>query len=349
MIKQKNIKDHQKETLFLELKSLLSSGLSFGRTFELLIQTEKNETLKTLLSNIFNDIINGNSLWSSMQKTNVFTPLDYGVIRIGEETGKLENSLLFLAEYYKKKIIQKRIIVNALSYPLIIMTTALFVLFFMIVVVVPMFEQVYSRMGSELPWMTRVIVNLSSQIDIIGLILTFICGSFFIIHILYKDSDKYKKTTSNLLLRIPIIGEIIKKHYEGQFCKLMFLLYGSGIPILNGVQLIKEIIIFYPFRNSFLDIESNIKNGYSLSHGLKIHSNIYSIKLITLINVGEETNKMADVLSKQSDDISAELEHKLKQFGSILEPVLILFIGTIVALILISMYMPMFKLGGTIY
>jgi len=348
ILSDKKLSDFQKEALFLEMNSLLSSGLSFSRTFDLLIMTEKKPSVKNLLSIIYNSIIKGSSLWESMTRTGFFTNLDCGVVRIGEETGKLERSLTFLSEYYKKRIFQRRLIVGAVSYPIIILITALIVLTFMVAVVVPMFKEVYKRMGGDLPYLTKLIISLSNNFDVVSYItisVVFICG---MIHLYYRNDDSYKKLLGSLALRLPLIGSLVQKSYEGQFCKLLYLLYSSGVPLISGINMINTIIPFYPYRTSFLGIEEGIKRGDLLSTTLKQYGNLYSTKFVTLVSVGEETNKLSDILLKQSDDINGELEYKFKQLGSILEPVLILVVGVLVAIILISMYLPMFKLGGTI-
>lgn len=345
--RNKQITDYQKEVLFVELFSLLSSGLSFSKSFELLIKNESNQYLKILLQEIFRSIIAGSSLWQSMARTKAFTNLDCGIIRIGEETGKLSNTFLFLSDYYKKKIIQKRIIVGAISYPSIVLSLALVVMAFMLGVIVPMFEEVYSRMGGELPILTQVIINLSKQFDLITIFLLLILFIAIFIYYYFRKNAKFQSIIATIFLKAPLIGPIIKKEHEGQISKLLYLIYNSGVPLINGLQLVENIISFFPYKESISQIEKKIKAGALLSESLEEYPDLYSTKFITLIRVGEETNKLTEIMLRQSDEITKELEHKTKQLGTLLEPILIIFVGSIVALILISMYLPMFKLGGT--
>ena len=151
MQNNKKIPGKKKYLLFTELHSLLTSGLSFSRAFDLLIKNEKKAGDKKRLEDLYEGIVRGDELWKSMEKSGCFAVLDYGVVRIGEQTGRLDKSLQFLSDYYNKKIVQRRMLTSALSYPAIILVTAVLVLVFMITVIVPMFGQVYSRMGSELP------------------------------------------------------------------------------------------------------------------------------------------------------------------------------------------------------
>ena len=159
----RDIKDGKKESLFSELHSLLSSGLDFGRSFRLLIEGENDKRLKRVLESIYASVVRGQTLWESFAAGKRFSALDYGVLRIGEETGRVDESLRFLADYYHKRVEQRRLVTGAISYPLIILVTAIVVLVFMITVIVPMFEQVYARMGGELPGITRWIIGFSKN------------------------------------------------------------------------------------------------------------------------------------------------------------------------------------------
>lgn len=343
-----SIKDKKKYLLFSQLHSLLSSGLNFSHSFDLLIKGEHKKKETRLLKDIYNKVLIGNEFWKSLEMTGAFTELDCGVIRIGEETGKIDQSLMFLSDYYQKKNEQKRMLTSALSYPLIIIVTAFLVLFFMITVVVPMFEQVYSRMGGNLPEITRFIIGLSSHFPLFFILTGSIMLFGITINIIYGKAEWYQQFTSKLLLQIPFIGKLISKHYQAQFCKLLYLLVSSDVPLLRSLMMLESIIRFYPYRKSFFEIAAGLRKGTSFWENMERYPNIYDYKLITLLRVGEETNSLGNMLSQQSKDITSELEHELKQLGNILEPILILGVGIIVAVVLIAMYMPMFQLGQTI-
>jgi len=339
--------DKKKHLFFSQLHSLLKSGLSFSRSFDLLIENGIEDESK-VLQGIYNDILSGNELWAALKKSGNFSNLDCGVIRIGEETGKLDQSLAFLNTYYNKKNEQRRVLTGALSYPLIILTVAVLVLTFMILVVVPMFEQVYARMGGELPQITHFIIKLSNSAPAYFSIILITPILLFTIKHFYGKSEKYRQMSAKLLLNLPFAGELIRLYYQSQFCQLMHLLISSNIPLLRSLEMLKDIIHFYPFSISFGNIAKNIIVGDSFGENLGKYENIYSKKLVALIKVGEETNTLDKMLFQQAADITAELEYKLKQLGNLMEPLLILGIGILVAFILIAMYLPMFKLGQTI-
>lgn len=334
--------------LFSELHSLLTSGLDFGRSFRLLIEGESDRRLKPLLESLYASVVRGNTLWESFAAGRHFTALDCGVLRIGEETGRIDESLHFLADYYRKRVEQRRLITAAVSYPLIILVTAIVVLIFMLTVIVPMFAQVYARMGGELPGITQGMIRLSRVFPFYfasGLLLLAGAGIFWGI---YGKTDRVQSVAVRVLLKIPGIGVLIRKNHQARFCKLLYLLYGSGVPLLNGIAMLRDIITFYPYRQSFLRMGQELQQGKRFADTLALFPALYDRKLVTLVRVGEETNRLGDMLRKQEDDLTRALEHELKQLGNLLEPVLILCVGGLVAWVLVSMYLPMFRLGGVI-
>lgn len=346
--KQKTVKETKKELLFSEMHSLLTAGLDFSGTFRLLIESEPDKSVRMLLENLYASVVAGNTLWESFAASNCFAPLDYGVIRIGEETGRIAESLFFLAEYYRKRIEQHRLIVGAVSYPLIILATAMAVLTFMVTVIVPMFQQVYARMGGELPRLTGWMIDFSVHFPCYLLSLLAIVAVLFVFFRLYGHTPVVRAGVASAILRLPLVGLSVRKSQEARFCKLLWLLYNSGIPLLRSVTMLRDIITFYPYQQSFDAIGEGLCRGELFSENLARFPEIYDRKLCTLLRVGEETNHLGEMLRIQSEEISKELEFRLKQLGNFLEPVLILGVGSLVALVLVAMYLPMFKLGGIV-
>ncbi len=340
------MKDARKETLFAELLSLLSSGLDFSRSFALLIDGETDEATKRLLGSLYGKVLAGSSLWQAMAGGRNFSALDCGVIRIGEETGRLTESLEFLADYYHKKVAQRRMVTSALSYPIIIMAMAVLVVVFMLAVVVPMFEQVYSRMGSELPGMTRWIIAVSQKFPVYAAVGGIVVASVVAILYAMRERAGVRSALAMVVLRLPLVGIAVRKSRQAHFCKLLYLLIGSGVPLLDGVKMLGEIITFYPYQQSLAGIAEGLRRGELFSVNMARYGSLYSNKLTSLLRVGEQTNRLPQMLLHQSEELTRELEYRLKQLGSVLEPLMILLTGVLVAVILISMYLPMFRLGG---
>lgn len=342
------LKESRKEMLFSELHVLLISGLDFSHSFRLLIEEENEEKIRLLLKGIYASVVAGATLDESFARSRQFSALDCGVLRIGEETGRIAESLDFLADYYRKRIEQRRMISGAISYPLIILVTALIVLVFMVTVIVPMFEQVYARMGSELPWLTRRIIIFSHCMPdmLLGMGGVAVVAGCCLYR--WRKCSAVQDFLSAIVLKLPLVGTAVRQNQQARFCKLLRLLYGSGIPLLHALELLQDIITFYPYSRSFREIGEELRRGGLFAAGLARFPHIYDRKLCALLRVGEETNHLGEMLGRLGDMLTLELEHRLKQLGGFLEPVLILGVGGLVALVLIAMYLPMFKLGNTI-
>lgn len=333
-----------KRTFFSQLQTLIRSGLSFSRAFELIIEGAKTKE-KALYVRIFDEVVSGKELWRSLEADKAFTELDRSVVRIGEETGRLVDALEFLTDYYQKREEQKRMVTSALSYPIITLSIAVIVLVFMLLVVVPMFEQVYARMGGELPAITRQIIGMSESAPAVLGIMVILGLSMYGVRHMFGSSDKYQSITSGIVMRLPLVSGLIRKYQVSRFSRIMHLLVSSDVPILQALYLMRGIITFYPYRQSIEEVCRMIEKGQTLTDGMDKYENLYGKRFLVLLKVGEETNSIEQMLLTQANDTNAELEHEIKQLNNIVEPFLILAIGIIVAFVLIAMYMPMFKLG----
>lgn len=337
-----------KRTFFSQLQTLIRSGLSFSRAFELIIEGARTKE-KALYVRIFDEVVSGKELWRSLEADKAFTELDRSVVRIGEETGRLVDALEFLTDYYQKREEQKRMVTSALSYPIITLSIAVIVLVFMLLVVVPMFEQVYARMGGELPAITRQIIGMSESAPAVLGIMVLLGLSMYGVRHMFGSSDKYQSITSGIVMRLPLVSGLIRKYQVSRFSRIMHLLVSSDVPILQALYLMRGIITFYPYRQSIEEVCRKIEKGQTLTGGMDKYENLYGKRFLVLLKVGEETNSIEQMLLTQANDTNAELEHEIKQLNNIVEPFLILAIGIIVAFVLIAMYMPMFKLGSTFY
>ena len=337
-----------KRTFFSQLQTLIRSGLSFSRAFELIIESAKPKE-KVLYVRIYGEVVSGKELWRSLEVDKIFTELDRSVVRIGEETGRLMDALSFLTDYYHKREEQKRMVTTSLSYPIITLSIAIIVLVFMLLVVVPMFEQVYARMGGELPAVTRQIIRMSESAPVVLGIILLLGLSMYGVRYMFGSSEKYQSITSGILMILPLVSGLIRKYQVSRFSRIMHLLVSSDVPILEALYLMRGIIVFYPYRKSIGEVCIMIEKGQTLTNSICRYENLYGKRFLVLLKVGEETNSIEQMLLTHANDTTAELEYEIKQLNNIVEPFLILCIGIIVAFVLIAMYMPMFKLGMTIH
>lgn len=344
----KSLSDKKKLNFYSELQILLSSGIDIKTTLEIIIDEQKKEKDKVLFTTILEHIIQGSGLSEAIKKCGRFSLYEYHSLRIGEESGKLNEVLLELNRYYTGRIKQKRQISSALTYPLLVLFTAIISMIFMMSFVVPMFSDVFTRMQGELPGITLFIIKLSGSMN------RYICLTLLIIILLilfimmFKKKSWYRHLTSSLLLMLPVVKGMMKKMYLSRYCRSMSLLLGSKTPILTSIQLVKEMIGFYPFERALAEMEEKIMQGHHL-HRLMSNYAIFDKRIVALTKVAEEVNQLDTVYTTLTAQYTEELEHRLNMLSHVLEPLLIIFVGLIVGFILVAMYMPIFQLSTGIF
>jgi type IV pilus assembly protein PilC len=341
---KRELSNKKKLNFYSDLQVLLSSGIDIKTAFELILDNFNKIDDKRIFTQIKDDIINGVSISEAFGKSGKFSMYEIFSIKIGEETGKLNIVLKELSGYFTKKIEQKRKIVSAFSYPAIVLLTAIGAVFFMMRFIVPMFEDVFKRFGNELPALTKTIINISHGFSnyLLGFILIFAFVSTFIYF--HRKNETYRKYSTAFILKLPVFGELIRKINISRFCLGMELLLTSKTPILNSIQLMQKMIPFYPIESSMRTIENDLLHGVPLNVSMG-HFNIYDKRMISLIKVAEEVNQLDIIFSKLKDQYNADVEYLAGNINSIMEPLLIIFIGIFVGLILVSMYLPMFQMS----
>jgi type IV pilus assembly protein PilC len=343
----KKISIKKKEEFYSELGILLSSGIDLKTAMEIITEEQKSEHIKKIYKEIAQNIIEGEGLSDALSHSNHYSIFEINTIRIGEETSRMIDVLKNLTDYFGKKIKQKRQITNAFSYPVIIILTAVAAIYFMLNFMVPMFQNVFERFNSDLPKLTQLIINLSNYFSKYFLISLVIVLSIISYMYFVRNKDWYRKYSSKLLLKIPFLGSILRLIYLERFFQSMALLSSAKIPLLRSVKLVREMVGFYPFEQALLVVEQDILFGKLLHSSLESFS-LIDKKIISLIKVGEETNQLQFIFEKLYNQHAEELEFKIGMISSILEPFIIVFIGLLVGIILISMYLPMFQMGTSI-
>jgi len=337
----------KKQAFYQELAILLKAGVSFKEGLSLIVESLKKNADKELIQTILNQVVNGKPFSTALAASKSFTEYEYYSIQIGEETGTTAQVCNELGNFFERKNEQKRIIVAALSYPSIVLSTAVLVVVFMLSYVVPMFQDIFKQNNMELPFLTQVIVKLS--------VLTKTYGIYFLLAIVlfvfstqfFKDNLKYKKALHYFLIKIPVLGTFMTKVYLAQFTQAVTLLTTAKVPLLNSIQMVKKMIQFVPLQEALEQVEQSILKGNSLSSSLK-NTPLFDNRIISLVKVAEETNQTEYVFKQLSEQYNQEVVQQSKIMTTVLEPFIILFVGVLVAVLLVAMYLPMFQLSSAI-
>ncbi|KQC29377.1 type II secretion system F family protein [Flagellimonas eckloniae] len=343
----KSFSNKKKEDFYTELSVLLKAGITLKESLGLIEEGQKKEKQKNLFNDLGESLLSGSSFSEAIKDKKEFTEYEYYSLKIGEESGTLTTITKELGSFFAKKNEQQRNLVNALTYPIIILVTAVLVVIFMLRLVVPMFQDIFEQNNVELPWITRFIVAVSDFIKDYGWwMVLLILGSLFLRKALFGN-DWFKKRLDYFLMWIPYVGNFLKAVYLAQFTRAISLLTASKVPVLNSIELAGKMIDFYPLRDALDSVSHKILQGESLSNSLK-GNHVFSNKMISMVKVAEETNQTEFMFERLNQQYSVEVQQKSKLLSTLLEPMIILVVGICVGVILVAMYLPMFKLGSVL-
>lgn len=337
----------KKQAFYQELAVLLKAGITFKEGLTLIVDSLKKNTDKELIQSILNDVVNGKPFSEALLASKSFTEYEFYSLQIGEETGTTAQVCQELGIFYERKNEQKRIIIAALTYPSIVLTTAVVVVVFMLSYVVPMFQDIFRQNNVELPVLTKAIVKLSALTKTYGFFVLLLFAGLFVTGRLFKDNTQYRKTLHYSILKIPVFGTFITKVYLAQFTQAVALLTTAKVPLLNSIQMVKKMIRFVPLQDALEKVENSILKGNSLSKSLK-ENPLFDNRIISLVKVAEETNQTEYVFQQLSEQYNQEVVQQSKVMTTVLEPLIILFVGVLVAVLLVAMYLPMFQLSSAI-
>lgn len=337
----------KKQVFYQELAVLLKAGITFKEGLTLIIESLKKNADKELIQSILNDVINGKPFSEALLLSKAFSEYEFYSLQIGEETGTTAQVCHELGIFYERKNEQKRIIIAALTYPAVVMLTAIIVVVFMLSYVVPMFQDIFRQNNVELPVLTQMIVKLSTLTKTYGVYALLLVVGAIISTQIFKENKQYQKTMHHLVLKIPVLGPFIIKIYLAQFTQAVALLTTAKVPLLNSIQMVKKMIRFVPLQEALDKVENSILKGNSLSVSLK-ENHLFDNRIISLVKVAEETNQTEYVFKQLSEQYNQEVVQQSKIMTTVLEPLIILFVGVLVAVLLVAMYLPMFQLSSAI-
>ncbi|WP_421807395.1 type II secretion system F family protein [Flagellimonas sp.] len=337
----------RKEGFYSELSILLKAGLQLREALELVASNQKKEKLRLFLEGMVQELDSGLGFSEVLQQRKEFTEYEYYSVEIGEESGNLGTILQELATFFSQKNEQRRNLVNALTYPLIIFCTAILVVVFMLRMVVPMFKDIFEQNGVELPAITQYIIGVSNFIEGYGLLFLLGLAVLIVLRKSLMQKEAFKRKWDYLMLKIPYLGNFIRLVYLAQFTQAVALLTTSKVPMLNSVQMAKKMLVFFPLQDALSTMEERILKGVSLHQSL-LGNQVFDHKMLSLVKVAEETNQTEYIFKKLNQQYVMEVQQKSKMLSTIMEPVIIIVIGVFVGVILVSMYLPMFRLSSVL-
>lgn len=324
---------------------LLISRIGVSDSLELLYKQTKNGKLKNILKSVVKDINSGKTLSESYSKyPDVFNEVYIANLKVGEETGQLAEVLTEYTEYQDKFLNLKNKMIQAARYPVFVLVITFGVVAFMMLFLIPTFEGLFTSMKSGLPPLTAFIVSISNFTLNNGIelfVLLIVLG--FLLSKLFRNKNFKKNYTDSYLLKMPLVSRVFKHNLLARFSLVMSILLRNKVGLLESLSIAKNVSPNSIFREEIKMITNRITKGETITANLG-KSVIFDLTFVKMLSAGEASSELEKVFRMMSEYYTREFDHYLENITSLLEPILILFIGLIVAFILVAMYLPMFEI-----
>jgi type IV pilus assembly protein PilC len=339
------IKPRDKAIFARQFSTMITSGLAVLRALYVLEEQTENPKFKKIIASMRGDVESGMSLSDAMERyPAAFDRLYVSMVRAGEASGALDKSLDRLAVQLEKDASLKRTIKSAMAYPTVLAVFAICVAIGMLLFIIPIFASMYDDLGGKLPTLTRIMMALSNAIK--GWWFVLFPAAFAFIYGLkrLKQTDQGRRWWDKTKLKLPMkIGPVVQKVAVSRFSRTLATLVSSGVPILQAIEITGKTAGNTVIEDAMLAVKDSVRNGESISQPLaKVP--VFPAMVTHMISIGEETGALDSMLNKVADFYEDEVDTAVKSLTSIIEPIMMLFIGGLVGVIVISMYLPMFNM-----
>jgi type IV pilus assembly protein PilC len=327
---------------------MIDAGLPLVQCLEILGSQQENKTFKKTLIQVRQDVESGASLADAMRKhPKIFNDLYTNMVAAGEAGGILDTILQRLATYIEKAVKLNSQVKAAMIYPVAVISIACIVVAIILWKVIPVFASLFESLGAELPLPTRVVIALSNFIGDFWWAMAILIGGGIFFTRRYYATHKGKRVIDGFLLKMPVLGVLLRKIAVARFCRTLATLTSSGVPILDGLQITARTAGNSIVEDAIMATRKSVEEGKTISEPLG-DTKVFPSMVVQMIAVGEQTGALDTMLTKIADFYEDEVDIAVAGLMKLLEPVLIAFLGVAIGGIVIAMYMPMFSLIGQI-
>ncbi|NNG00649.1 MAG: type II secretion system F family protein [Desulfobacteraceae bacterium] len=331
-----------------QFSTMIDAGLPIIQCLEILHTQQENKTFKGMLKTVKESVESGATLADSLKKyPKHFDDLFVNMIAAGEAGGILDTILRRLAGYMEKAAKLKSQVKGAMVYPVVTLIIAFLVLVVILVFVIPVFQEMFADFGGELPGPTKIVVGMSEFVKskilylIIGMVL------FFFAFRKYYKTEKGRESVDGLLLKLPVFGILLRKVAVAKFTRTMGTMLGSGVAILEALDIVAKTAGNKTIEKAVYNVRSGISEGRTMADPLA-ESGVFPAMVCQMISVGESTGALDAMLEKIADFYDEEVDQAVDNLTSLIEPFMLVFLGTVIGGLVIAMYLPIFKMAGAI-
>ena len=328
---------------------MLESGVPIIQAFEIIAEGSENPSMAKLVNEIKIDVAAGNTLANSLrQHPNHFDDLFCNLVESGEQSGRLESLLDRIATYKEKTEALKAKIKKALTYPISVVVVAVIVTAIMLLKVVPSFQEVFANFGAELPAFTLFVIGLSEWLQswwFIILIVLIVGG--YIYGKVHTSSKQLRDAEDRALLKAPVVGDIIYQAAVARYARTLSTTFAAGVPLVDALDSVAGAAGNVVFYNAVMKIKEDVSAGSQLNFSMRT-TNVFPSLAVQMAGIGEESGNLDGMLEKVADYYEAEVDNKVDNLTTLLEPMIMAVLGVLVGGLIIAMYLPIFQLGNAV-
>jgi type IV pilus assembly protein PilC len=326
-----------------QLATMIASGLSLLRALSILADQTENPALSRIIQEVRNDVESGVSLSAGLSKhPQAFPPLMINMVKAGEVGGFLDSVLESIAENFESEVRLRGKVKSAMTYPVVVFIIAILAVIGMLLFIVPVFEEMFTDLGGDLPFLTQILVAMSDglKIGIVPFIVVLVVGTA--LWNKNKNRKEFRQKVEPVYLKIPVFGMLIRKIALARFARNLGAMLRSGVPILQSLDIVGEASGNIVIENAARDVRESVRTGNSLAKPLAEHS-VFPPMVVQMMAVGEDTGALDTMLDKIADFYDQEVEATTEALTSLIEPLMIAVLGGIIGFMVIGLYMPIFS------
>ena len=348
-LNKKPIKTNDVSLFTRQLATMLKAGVPVVKAFDIISEGLENNSMDQVVTDIKNEISAGSSLAAALAKhPQQFDNLFCSLVNAGEQSGALDTMLDRIATYKEKTEALKSKVKKALSYPIAVVAVSFVVTGILLIKVVPQFAQTFSSFDAELPAFTRFVMQLSewAQVNAFFLLIMIVC-SILSVKIIITRSKKMAIAKDRLLLRLPIIGNIIKQTIVARFARTLSTTFAAGVSLVESLETVAETAGNHIYHRAIKDIANEVISGQTLHQAIFMTDRFPSM-LIQMVAIGEESGSLDEMLTKVANNYEQQVDNSVDSLTSLLEPFIMSVLGVVIGGLMIAMYLPIFKLGAVV-
>lgn len=346
-VANKRIRPKDIAVMTRQVATMITAGIPIAQSFDIIGKGHPNPSMQKLLLAIKQDVEAGTNLSAALGKHPVhFDELYRNLVSAGEQSGTLDNLMEKIATYKEKIEAIKGKIKSALFYPAAVIVVSFIVTAILMLFVIPQFKALFEDFGAELPTLTQTVMNISEGFQewwwvifgglaggIIGLVYT------------YRRSTKMQYTLDRLILRVPVIGEILRKATVARFSRTLATMFGAGVPLVDALDSVAGAAGNRVYYNAIMQVKTDVSTGQQLTLSMT-STGMFPNMVLQMVAIGEESGELETMLDKVADFYEQEVDDSVAALSSLIEPFIIVFLGILIGGMVVAMYLPIFKMAA---